>query len=295
MISNRRKAQIEEEHHQDETDSDSSIHNDEDIQYHRSELKDFDPQMLSPPKPLAFKDKVRKRIKAGIVNIILFLWEMVLSIVSIAMLGVYFQACNNCDQPIWSWLLVNTCMAFLCTSVVLFLKGKKMVVIAILYSFLRSGWSIYGIVVVARETSCVAKHANGAHIFSIISIISNVIQVVVITLIGSFLVGLYVAKLVQRDKKKEKRQYSKLDDLNSYVNQSVLFTEVDSHESEIQENYSQFEANNESIMVEKPLPTNDCSFPVDEVILEDEVNPEDIDVEHLDMDPIDEIKLKFNL
>lgn len=171
----------------------------------------------------------------------------------------------------------------------------RMVVISILYSFFRSGWSIYGIVVVARETSCVGKNANGAHIFSIVSVISNMVQVVVIVLIGSFLIGLYVAKLVQKDKKKEKGQYSQLDDLSSYVNQSVPLMEEDSKASEKHEEELELESSVHNLIIENNFSSNGCSFPVDEIILEDEVNHEDIAVEHLDLDPIDEIKLKFNL
>lgn len=71
MISSRPSPPIDEETTTRETDSDSTSTLEVEIEYHRPELKEFDPRMLSPPKPLSFKDKVRKRIQTGMYVLLL--------------------------------------------------------------------------------------------------------------------------------------------------------------------------------------------------------------------------------
>lgn len=162
-----------------------------------------------------------------------------------------------------------------------------MIFTSILFLLIRLGWTIYGVFLVAKEVSCVVidEVANGAHLFSIISVSSNFLQIITITLVGSFLIGVKISHTIQEEKRKKEEGKSLLnyDKLYSAVNQSVPATLFEEAEDE-----------DEEYLHEKPIQTSEFSFPVDEIITEDEVQ-EEIDVEHISMDPIDEIKLKFNL
>ena len=217
---------------------------------------------------------------------VLFGWDILFIVISVVMLAVYFNECSLCDQPIWSWLLVNACVATVACCVILFLKGKKLVFVSVLYVLIKLAWSIYGIVLVAKEKSCVDQNANGAHIFSILSISSNLIQNVTIVLVGSFIIGLKVAKMIEEEQKKSSQRKSfYYDHIYSVVNQ------IDTKETEKEKDATQQDVP----LIPPPVRQNEYSYPVDEIILEDEIVADVMDVEQIELDPIDEIKLKFNL
>lgn len=83
-------------------------------------------------------------------------------------------------------------------------------------------------------------------------------------------------------------------------NISTTTTKIDLTEEEIKiasQEIDDDDQSDETQLLTKPTKTSDISYPVDELILEDEqfgANGE-IDVEDVTIDPIDELKMKFNL
>ncbi|KAL9648947.1 hypothetical protein ABK040_008327 [Willaertia magna] len=256
-------------------------------------LQDFDPTVLSPPlkKSDAIKAGLKKRIKAGIMNIIILVWNILIMIVNIVMLVVYFNQSAYCDQPIWSWLLVNLCVMSVASPFILFLRKKKLIFIATLYVLFLIAWSTLGVVYVAREKSCVGDNANGAHLFSIVHVVSNFFQCVVILTFGSFLIGLNVARKVREEMEKKSDASKTFDNLNHLVNYND-----DRTEETITESNRVFPFGEE----EKEL--EPYTYPIDEIDenydSDEEIEGENIvtiEEENTDELTLELIKLKYNL